>query len=133
MENLMIVLAYIGSAVLLTAAAFYIAVAFGAPLGEYVMGGKERILPKRTRVRLIVPIVLQAAAILVLLQLGRIMPGFIPTTVVIVAGFVFGGFFGMNVIFNILSKCKKERWLMTPLAAVTAVCFLVLAFYEVLK
>jgi hypothetical protein len=133
MGNLMIVLAYIGSGVLLIAAVFYIAVAFGAPLGEYIMGGKERILSKRTRIRLIIPIVLQAAAILVLLQLGRIMPGFIPMTVVIVAGFVFGGFFGMNVIFNILSKSKKERRLMTPLAAVTAVCILVLAFYEVLK
>jgi peptidoglycan/LPS O-acetylase OafA/YrhL len=131
MNSLMNVLAYIGSAVLLIAAVFYITVALGAPLGEYVMGGKERILSKRTRIRLIFPIVLQVAAILVLLQLGGILPDFIPTTAIVVAGFVFGGFFAMNVIFNILSKSKKERRLMTPLAAVTAVCCLVLAFWKV--
>jgi hypothetical protein len=116
---------------LLITAVLYIAALFGAPLGEYIMGGKERIQSKRTRIRCIVPIVLQAAAILVLLQLGGILHGFIPLTSATVTGFVFGGFFVINVIFNILSKNKKERRLMTPLAAITAVCFLVLAFWRV--
>ena len=41
--------------------------------------------------------------------------------------FVFGGFFAVNTVMNLISPSKKEKYVMTPLAAIEAVCFIVTA------
>jgi len=62
--------AIVGSIVFLIAVAFYILVTLGAPLGEYLMSGKYKVLPSKMRVMTGVSVLIQLLAVLVLLQGG---------------------------------------------------------------
>ena len=61
-----------------------------------------------------------------LVRAGRVAPGSRPRAVRI-ATWVFGGYFALNVAMNLLSQSSLERWIMTPTAAILALCFLVVA------
>jgi len=52
----------------------YFLIILGAPVGEYVMGGKNRIIPKESRPPFITALIVQLILLFILLQVGGIIP-----------------------------------------------------------
>ena len=119
--------AWIGSIAFLSVAILYVLLVFGLPYGEYAMGGKYKVAPKRMRAVYAISIVIQLFAIMVLLQTGRVISiGFLEG-IATGACYVFAVYLSLNTVMNAVSKSRKEKIVMTPLSLVTAVCFWVTA------
>ena len=115
--------ALIGSILFSIVLVLYILLASGLPYGEYAMGGKYKILPKKERIICIISVIVQTFAILVLLQAGRVFSfGFSDKTANLLC-YIFAVYLSLNVFMNLLSKSKKEKLFMTPLSFVIAICF----------
>jgi len=120
-------LAILGSVLLLIVAVMEVLLICGLPLGEFTMGGRHKVLPPPYRVAAASSIVLQIFGALMLLQAAGFMNMWFGATPTRVICYVFGGFFAINTVMNLISPSKKEKYVMTPLALVEAVCFIVTA------
>jgi surface polysaccharide O-acyltransferase-like enzyme len=106
---------------------FQLLLILGKPLGEFAWGGQHKILPKRLRVASATSIVLYLVFALFLASKAGIME-FMPNSQFIDIGmWVFTGYFILGVFMNAVSRNKKERALMTPVALLLAVVFLLTA------
>ena len=105
----------------------YVLLALGLPYGEFAMGGKHKILPPKNRLVCLISIIIQAFAIMVLLNCGRVISLGFPEKVAQVLCYFFAGYLSLNVILNLLSKSKKERLYMSPLSLAIAICFWITA------
>lgn len=121
------VFAIIGAALLFIAAVFEVLLVAGLPLGEFTMGGRYKVLPPMMRGAAVFSLLTQVFAGLILLQAAGFMGMWFTFGVTRIICYVFGGFFVINTVMNFFSTSKKEKVVMTPLAAVEAVCFLVTA------
>lgn len=63
-----------------------------------------------------------------ILQGGGLMKMWFAVKVTKIICFVFTGFFAVNTVMNLISPSKKEKYVMTPLAATEACCFAITAF-----
>ena len=124
---MMQVFAIIGAALLFIAAVFEVLLVAGLPLGEFTMGGRYKVLPPMMRGAAVFSLLTQVFAGLILLQAAGFMGMWFTFGVTRIICYVFGGFFVINTVMNFFSTSKKEKLVMTPLAAVEAVCFLVTA------
>ncbi len=124
---MMQVFAIIGAALLFIAAVFEVLLVAGLPLGEFTMGGRYKVLPPMMRGAAVFSLLTQVFAGLILLQAAGFMGMWFTFGVTRIICYVFGGFFVINTVMNFFSTSKKEKVVMTPLAAVEAVCFLVTA------
>lgn len=124
---MMQVFAIIGAALLFIAAVFEVLLVAGLPLGEFTMGGRYKVLPPMMRGAAVFSLLTQVFAGLILLQAAGFMGMWFTFGVTRIICYVFGGFFVVNTVMNFFSTSKKEKVVMTPLAAVEAVCFLVTA------
>ena len=124
---MMQVFAIIGAILLFIAAVFEVLLVAGLPLGEFTMGGRYKVLPPMMRVAAVFSQLTQIFAGLILLQAAGFMGMWFSFGVTRIICYVFGGFFVINTVMNFFSTSKKEKLVMTPLAAVEAVCFLVTA------
>ena len=118
----------IGAVLLLAVAVMEILLIFGLPLGEFTMGGRYKVLPPMYRVFAATSVILQLFGAAMILQGGGLMNMWFAGKVIKIICFVFAGFFAVNTVMNIISPSKKEKYVMTPLAAVEACCFAVTAF-----
>ena len=118
----------IGAVLLLAVAIMEVLLIIGLPLGEFTMGGRHKVLPPMYRIFAASSIILQLFGAAMLLQGGGIMNMWFAGKVIKIICFVFAGFFAVNTIMNIISPSKKEKYVMTPLAAIEACCFAVTAF-----
>ena len=91
-------------------------VACGLPLGEFTMGGQYKILPKNSRVMAIFSLFIQMFAIIIILQSGHYIPLWFSYNITKFICFFFAVYLTINIIMNILSKSKKEKYVMTPLS-----------------
>ena len=120
-------LAILGAVLLFAVAVMEVLLILGLPLGEFTMGGRHKVLPGPYRIAAASSILLQIFGALMMLQGAGFMNmwfGAAPTKVIC---FVFGGFFAINTVMNFISPSKKEKYVMTPLALIEAVCFIVTA------
>ncbi len=124
---MMQVFAIIGAALLFIAAVFEVLLVAGLPLGEFTMGGRYKVLPPMMRGAAVFSLLTQVFAGLILLQAAGFMGMWFSFGVTRIICYVFGGFFVVNTVMNFFSTSKKEKLVMTPLAAIEAVCFLVTA------
>ena len=118
----------IGAVLLLAVAVMEIRLIFGLPLGEFTMGGRYKVLPPMYRMFAASSVILQLFGAAMILQGGGLMNMWFAGKVIKIICFVFAGFFAVNTVMNIISPSKKEKYVMTPLAAVEACCFAVTAF-----
>ena len=118
----------IGAVLLLAVAVMEILLIFGLPLGEFTMDGRYKVLPPMYRMFAASSVILQLFGAAMILQGGGLMSMWFAGKVIKVICFVFAGFFAVNTVMNIISPSKKEKYVMTPLAAVEACCFAVTAF-----
>ena len=120
--------AIIAGAILVFLMTFQLLLAGGLPLGRAAWGGKHRVLPKKLRWASLAAFgVLGLACWAVLSRAGLLPPGSEPVWVRVSAWF-FAGYMSLNTIGNIVSKSTLERIVMTPVAALLALCFTVVAF-----
>jgi len=119
-----------GSILIFTVIIIYILLFSGFPVGEYVMGGQNKILPKEKKALIFVAIVIQIFLIIVLMQTGLVIDVGIPDTVTRILSWIFAIYITINVIMNFLSRSKKERYLMTPLSLITAICYWLTILYS---
>ena len=95
----------------------------GLPLGELTLGGQHKVFPGKMRLILLSQLILQVFFVVILLQKGGVMPLMFPFMVTKVICIVLAVYLSLNVFMNVFSKSKKERYIMTPLSLITAVCF----------
>ena len=103
-------------------------VACGLPLGEFTMGGQHKILPKKFRVMAVISVAIQVFAMVIILQAGGFIPMRLSFKVSKYICFFFAAYLSLNTIMNMISKSRKEKYVMTPLSLIAGICFWITAF-----
>ena len=104
-----------------------ILIILGLPLGEFTMGGQYKVFPKKLRMVLVSQLILQIFFVIVILQMGGYIPLWFSAGVTRIIGIVMAVYLSLNTIMNFISKSKKEKYVMTPLSFVAAICFWITA------
>ena len=100
----------------------------GFPLGEFTMGGQHKILPKKFRVVAVISVAIQIFAMIIILQAGGFISLWLSFKVTKYICFFFATYLSLNTIMNMISKSRKEKYVMTPLSLIAGICFWVTAF-----
>ena len=103
-------------------------VACGFPLGEFTMGGRYKILPKKFRVVAVISVTIQIFAMIIILQAGGFISMWLSFKLTKYISFFFAVYLSLNTIMNMISKSKKEKYVMTPLSLIAGICFWITAF-----
>ena len=103
-------------------------VACGLPLGEFTMGGQHKILPNKLRVAAVISVAIQIFAMIIILQAGGFIPLWLSFKVTKYICFFFAAYLSLNTIMNMISKSRKEKYVMTPLSLIAGICFWITAF-----
>ncbi|MDI6023647.1 hypothetical protein QBL02_08825 [Leucobacter sp. UT-8R-CII-1-4] len=108
-------------------AAFQLALALGAPLGAYAWGGQhDGSLPKKLRLGSLVSILVYALLALILLSKAGVIELF-PMSFAVPAAWVVFAYMALGTLLNLISRSRKERAVMTPIAATLAIFALLVA------
>ena len=99
----------------------------GLPLGELTMGGQYKVFPPKLKIVLVTQLILQLFFVIILLQMGEFISLWFSYNVTKIIGIVMAIYLSINTVMNLISKSKKEKYIMTPLSFVTAICFWVTA------
>lgn len=95
----------------------------GLPLGELTMGGQYKVFLKKLRILLVAQLVLQIFFEVIILQGGGFIPLWFSQKITKIIGIVMATYLSMNMLMCLISKSKKEKYIMTPLSLVSAICF----------
>ena len=120
--------AIIGSIVFFLASIVYILIAFGLPYGEFAMGGKYKIKSRNMRYVCGFSVLIQWFAILILLQTAELIPLLFSARITTGISFFFAVYLSINSVMNAFSTSKKEKYIVTPLSVIIAICFWITAF-----
>ena len=102
-------------------------VACGLPLGEFTMGGQHKILPKKFRVMAVISVAIQIFAMIIILQAGGFISLWLSFKVTKYICFFFAAYLFLNTIMNLISKSRKEKYVMTPISLIAGICFWITA------
>lgn len=95
----------------------------GLPLGELTLVGKYNVFSKKLRAILLLQLVLQIFFVVIILQMGSIISLWFSYNITKVICIIMAVYLSLNSIMNFISKSKKEKYIMTPLSLISAVCF----------
>ena len=95
----------------------------GFPLGELTMGGRYKVFPKKLRIVLVMQLIIQIFFVVIVLQMGGLIPFWFSENATKIICIIMAVYLSFNTIMNFISKSKKEKYIMTPLSAISAVCF----------
>ena len=118
----------LGAVIFGVIATMTVLVACGLPFGEFTMGGQHKILPKNLRVTAVISVAIQFFAMTIILQAGGFIPLWFSFKVTKYICFFFAAYLSLNTIMNMISKSRKERFVMTPLSLIAGICFWITAF-----
>ena len=99
----------------------------GLPLGELTMGGQYKVFPKKLRIILVSQLILQIFFVITILQMGGFIPLWFSGKVTKIICIVMAIYLSLNTVMNFISKSKKEKYIMTPLSFISAICFWITA------
>ena len=99
----------------------------GLPLGELTMGGQYKVFPKNLRIILVTQLILQIFFVIIILQMGGFIPLWFTGNVTKIICIVMAVYLSLNTFMNFISKSKKEKYIMTPLSLISAICFWITA------
>lgn len=105
-----------------------ILIIIGLPLGELTLGGKYKILPPKLRILAFFSLIVQVFCVVIILQAANYISLWFSIEVTKNICFALSIYFLLNTVMNLLSKSKKEKYIMTPLSLMVAICFFVTAF-----
>ncbi|MET3904204.1 hypothetical protein [Paenarthrobacter sp. 4246] len=108
-------------------AVFQVALVAGAPIGRFAWGGQHEVLPRKLRIGSIVSILLYALFGYAALAQAGLVPVLISQPFTGVFMWVLTAYFALGVVLNAISRSKPERFVMTPVALVLAILFLLLS------
>jgi hypothetical protein len=119
--------AYVFLALAVVVAMFQCALALGAPLGAYTLGGKfPGKLPAKMRVAAFIQIwILALFTVIVVSKSGIAFEGLYGISRIAI--WVVFSFFILGSILNLSSPSKKERAVMGPLNVIALICTLMVA------
>lgn len=95
----------------------------GLPLGELTMGGQYKVFPEKLRFVLMAQLILQILFVVIILQMGGFIPLWFSYDVTKIICIIMAVYLSLNTIMNLISKSKKEKYIMTPLSLISAICF----------
>lgn len=121
----MLIASIIALTVLFFLALFQVALIFGAPLGNYAWGGQHKILPMQFRIGSITSIIIYAIFAALILSKSELWTIIHNETALSVGLWMTTTYLGLGVFLNAISRSKRERNLMTPVALVLAITFLI--------
>ncbi len=99
----------------------------GAPLGEYVLGGKYKIVPKNRRFLNLIFFLLFTFLGAVYFQYTKKIPLYLPETVSLGIIILFTLFYAYGIIGNLkFTSSKKERYVMTPVCIISFILNIIL-------
>jgi hypothetical protein len=116
-------IAILGAILFAIVAVMTVLAACGVPLGEFTMGGKYKVLPKKLRIMAVISFIIQMFAIIIILQAGGILTLWFSEKVTKYICIFFAVYLSLNTVMNFLSNSKKEKYFATPLSIVAAICF----------
>ena len=99
----------------------------GLPLGELTMGGQYKVFPKKMRIVLVPQLILQIFFEVIILQMGGFIPLWFSGNVTKIIGIIMAVYLSLNTVMNFISKSKKEKYIMTPISLISAICFWIVA------
>jgi hypothetical protein len=107
-------------------AVFQVLLSLDYPLGEFALGGHYKVLPKKLRILSTVNALILLFMSFVFLQHTNVLNGFnfISTNTIV---WVITIYLGLNTIANLLSRSKKERFVITPLSGFAFILCLFIA------
>ena len=117
----------LGAVLFVVVAIMTVLVACGLPLGEFTMGGQHKILPNKLRVVAAISVVIQIFAMIIILQAGGFISLWLSFKVTKYICFFFAAYLSLNAIMNMISKSRKEKYVMTPLSFIAGICFWITA------
>jgi len=120
-------IAIIGLAVLLGLALFQLLLILGKPLGDFAWGGQYKVLPRKLRIASICSIFLYIVFATFLASKAGIVAIITQQPLLDIGMWIFTAYFMLGIFVNLISRNKKERALMTPVALVLAIVFLITA------
>lgn len=112
---------------LLALTLFQLALICGASLGKFAWGGNSTVLPTRLRIASAISIVLYAVFALFIASKAGLIQTIHHPQILNVSLWVFTVYFFIGIAMNAISHSKAERSLMTPVAAILAISFLIVA------
>ena len=121
-------LSILGAVLFGVTATMTVLVASGFPLGQFTMGGQHKILPKKFRVVAVISVAIQIFAMIIILQAGGFISLWLSFKVTKYICFFFAAYLSLNTIMNMISKSRKEKYVMTPLSVIVGICFWITAF-----
>lgn len=119
--------AVIGASVFSIVIVLSVLIICGLPLGELTMGGQYKVFPKKLRFVLMTQLILQILFVVTILQMGGFIPLWFSYDVTKIICIIMAVYLSLNTIMNFISKSKKEKYIMTPLSLISAICFWVTA------
>jgi len=127
------IFSFINAVITFGMALLQLSLTVGSPLGEYVLGGKNKVLPTKMRFVSAAFVFVFILVGLVYLQKGSVIniglnPMFVNILVIVNTLFLAYAIVGNGL----LTKSKKERYVMTPLSIIQFVCSVIVIF-ETLK
>lgn len=120
-------IAYAGLLILFGLSVFQLSLILGKPFGEYAWGGQQRVLPKKLRIASVSSIVLYVVFGVFLASKAGITQLIPESSFLDIGMWVLTGYFALGVLVNGISRSKKERMVMTPIALLLAVIFFAVA------
>ena len=102
-------LSIIGAGALSIVIILSILIICGLPLGELTMGGQYKVFPQKLRIVLVAQLILQVFFVLIILQMGEIIPLWFSYNVTKIIGIVMAIYLSLNTFMNLISKSKKEK------------------------
>ncbi len=120
-------IAIIGAGLCLIVIILSVLLICGLPLGELTMGGQYKVYPGKLRIVLVVQLILQVFFVITILQAGGFMPLWFSYKSTKIVCIVMAVYLSLNVVLNFISKSKKEKYVITPLSLMTAICFWITA------
>lgn len=123
------VLSVICAAILFLNGLLHSSLVFGAPLGEYVLGGEYVVFPLKMRLVSMVFALLWSFFGVLYLQMGAVVSTRVKSRLMTVCILVCTLFFVYAIFGNLFfTQSIKEKILMTPLAVIMSICSTSLLF-----
>ena len=121
----MTIVALAGVLILLGLTVFQLLLILGKPLGDFAWGGQHKVLPKNLRIASVSSIILYIIFAVFLLSKSGIFEIVAWQPLLDTSMWIFTAYFTLGIFMNLISRNKKERYLMTPVVLVLAVIFFI--------
>lgn len=120
-------LAFMACAILIALTIFQVLLIFGMPLGQYAWGGSQVVLPTKLRIGSVLSIILYFFFALIILSSAKVLDSPLSKDFLNVGIWVLTVYFSIGVFMNGISRSRRERAVMTPVACALAFICLFIA------